>query len=76
MLRIWDVYLRSRILGQKAPDPDPGSGSAKKNLIILPKKLLLSSRKYDPDFFPSRIRIRKSLDPDIDFRKKSYLVPD
>ncbi len=57
----------SRIQGQKIPDP--GSGSTSKNLSIFqPKKLFLSSRKYDPGclsririliFYPSRIQESK-----------------
>ncbi len=48
-------YPGSRIQGQK----DPGSGSASKNLgIFNPKKLFLSSRKYNPGLlYRTRIRI-------------------
>jgi hypothetical protein len=41
--------------------PDPGSGSASKNLSFFNPKLLLSSRKCDPGC-SSRIP-----DPDLDF---------
>ncbi len=56
VLRIRDVYPGSRI--KKIPDPR----SASKNLSIFkPKKLFISSRKYDPGC-SSRIQT-----PDLDF---------
>jgi hypothetical protein len=70
VLRIRDVYPGSDFSIQDPGSrdkkiPDPGSGSASKNLSIFnTKKLFLSSRKYDPGcssririqiFYPSRI---------------------
>jgi hypothetical protein len=43
VLWIWDVYPGSKV--EKIPDP--GSGSASKNFVFLPKKLFPSSQKND-----------------------------
>ncbi len=65
MLRIRNVYPGSRIRifhpGYRIKKiPAPGSGPASKILsIFYPKKLFLSSRKYDPGC-SSRIRIRNT----------------
>ncbi len=62
VLRIRDVYPGSEFFHPKTTksrvkkNPDPGSGTASKNLSILTQKLFLSSRKYNRGC-SSRIRI-------------------
>ncbi len=87
VLRIRDVYPGSEFFPSRIPDPgskrfpDPGYASASKNLSTFsPKKLFLSSRKYDPGC-PSQIRIP---DTDLEFlpipdpgiKKRHRRIPD
>jgi hypothetical protein len=60
VLRIRDVYPGSEFFPSRIRIfPVPYPGSASKNLSILTQKIVISSRKYDPDC-SSRIRIPES----------------